>query len=73
MSKKAIAQFAQRRHKRAANALLYALLIGGEASRAYLCAALLLNLEDEERAALAYAALSALSDEQAALVAEVAA
>ncbi|OSQ46760.1 hypothetical protein [Marivita geojedonensis] len=65
--------FAKSDHKRVARCVGYALTLGNEAAWHGLTTVLISRLSDQERAALAFAALMSLSDEHASAVAEVAA
>ncbi len=68
-----MSKFARPAHKSAARSLGYALTTGDEAGWASFTALIYMRLSVKERAALAYAALMALDEREADLVAEVAA
>ena len=72
-AKNAMSLFAKPSHKAVARAIGYALTLGDEAAWHGLTIVLMARLSDQERAALAFAALMSLSDEHASAVAEVAA
>lgn len=69
----AMSKWAKGEHKKVARAIGYALTLGTESAWHGLTIVLMARLSDEERAALAYAALTSLGDEHASAVAEVAA
>lgn len=69
----AMSKWAKSEHKKVARCIGYALTLGDEAAWHGLTIVLMARLSDEERAALAFAALMSLSDDHASAVAEVAA
>lgn len=68
----AMSKWAKDRHKKVARAIGFALTLGTESAWHGITIVLMARLSDEERAALAFAALMSLSDEHAAAVAEAA-
>ena len=68
----AMSKWASTEHKKVVRTIGYALTLGDEAAWHGLTIVLMVRLSDEERAALAFAALKALNDEHASAVAEVA-
>lgn len=67
-----MSKWAKGEHKKVARCIGYALTLGTEAAWHGLTIVLMARLSDQERAALAFAAMMSLSDEHASAVAEVA-